>query len=98
VSGCSDPVLASRSAVSFPARPSWFGTHINWTLLCLASCMRDWCQSQTSFEVIWCWLSDLIAAWLYRYFYSYSSYLDSRLHMPWCRIFLPAILLCIAQG
>jgi hypothetical protein len=37
VKGCSDTVLASRSAVSFPAIPSWPGTHISWTLLCLAS-------------------------------------------------------------
>jgi hypothetical protein len=64
VNGCSDPVLASRTAVSFPAIPSWPGTHISWTLLCLASFMRDWWQSQTSFEVIWCWPSALIVTWL----------------------------------
>jgi hypothetical protein len=27
-------------------------------------CVRDWWQSQTSFEVIWCLPSALIAAWL----------------------------------
>jgi hypothetical protein len=32
--------------------------------LCVASCMRDWWQSQTSFEVIWCLPSALTAAWL----------------------------------
>jgi hypothetical protein len=41
----SDPVLASRSAISLPAIPSWPGTCISWTLLCLASCIRDWWQS-----------------------------------------------------
>jgi hypothetical protein len=65
VNGCSDPILASRSAVSLPAIPSWPGTHISWTLLCLATCMRDWWQSQTSFEVIWYLSSALIAAWLH---------------------------------
>jgi hypothetical protein len=64
VNGCSDPVLASRSAVSLPAIPSWPGTHIIWTLLCLASCMRSWWQTQASFEVIWYLPSALIAAWL----------------------------------
>jgi hypothetical protein len=52
VNGCSDPVLASWSAVSFPAVPSCPGTHISSTLLCLASCTRDWWQSEASFEVI----------------------------------------------
>jgi hypothetical protein len=28
---CSDPVLASWSAVSLPTMPSWPGTHISWT-------------------------------------------------------------------
>jgi hypothetical protein len=37
VNGCSDPVLASWAAVSLPTIPSWPGTHIRWTLLCLAS-------------------------------------------------------------
>jgi hypothetical protein len=37
VNGYSDPVLCSWSAVSFPAIPSWHGTHISWTLLCLAN-------------------------------------------------------------
>jgi hypothetical protein len=37
VNGCSDPVLASRSAVSLPVIPSWPGTHITWTLLRLAN-------------------------------------------------------------
>jgi hypothetical protein len=64
VNGCSDPVLASWPAVSLPSIPSWPGTHISWTLLCSASCMRDRWQSQTSSEVIWCLLSALIAAWL----------------------------------
>jgi hypothetical protein len=41
---CSDPVLASWSAFSFPAIPSWPCTHISWTLLCLANFMRDWWQ------------------------------------------------------
>jgi hypothetical protein len=84
MNGCSDPVLASRSAVSLQAIPSWPCTRISWTLLCLTSCMRDWWQSQTSFVVIWCSRSVLIAAWLieYRYSYYYSFYLESRLHMP----------------
>jgi hypothetical protein len=30
----------------------------------LSSCMRDWWQYQTSFEVIWYLSSALIAAWL----------------------------------
>jgi hypothetical protein len=65
VNGCSDPVLASWSAVSLPTIPSWPGTHISWTLLCLASCMRDWWQSKTNFEVIWCLPSALIAiSWI----------------------------------
>jgi hypothetical protein len=50
--GCSDPVLPNWYAVSFPTIPSCPGTHIGWTLLYLASCVRDWWQSQTSFEVI----------------------------------------------
>jgi hypothetical protein len=43
---------------------STLGTHISWTLLFLASCMREWWQSQTSFEVIWWLPSALITAWL----------------------------------
>jgi hypothetical protein len=31
VNGCSDPVLANWSAVSFPTIPSCPGTHISWT-------------------------------------------------------------------
>jgi hypothetical protein len=38
VNGCSDPVLAIWSAVSLTTIPSWPGTHISWTLLCLANC------------------------------------------------------------
>jgi hypothetical protein len=64
VNGCSDPVLAGWFAISLSKIPSWLGTHISWTLLCLASCMRDWWQSQTSFEMTWCLPSPLIAAWL----------------------------------
>jgi hypothetical protein len=64
LNGLSDPILSSRSAVSFPAISSWPGTHISWTLLCLGSCMRNWWQSQTSFKVIWYLASVLIAAWL----------------------------------
>jgi hypothetical protein len=65
VNGCSEPVLASWSAISFPTIPWCPGTHI-------------------SFEVIWCLSSAVIAAWLteYRCSYFFSSYLDSRLHMP----------------
>jgi hypothetical protein len=48
----------------FITNNTWPGTHISWTLLCLASSMRDWWQSQTSSEVIWWLPSGLIAAWL----------------------------------
>jgi hypothetical protein len=53
VNGCSDPNLASWSANSFPAIPSWPGTHTSCTWLCLASCIRDWWPSQTSVCLIW---------------------------------------------
>jgi hypothetical protein len=45
MNGCSVTVLANWSALSLPTIPSWPGTHIGWTLLCLASCMRDWWQN-----------------------------------------------------
>jgi hypothetical protein len=38
--------------------------HISCTLLCSASCMRDWWQSQSSFQMIWWLLKALISAWL----------------------------------
>jgi hypothetical protein len=41
MNGCSDPVLASWSAVSLPSIPSWPGTHISETRLT--------CQSQSYF-------------------------------------------------
>jgi hypothetical protein len=62
VNRCSNPVLASWSPISFPTIHLCPSTHISWTLLCLASCVRDWWQSQTSFEVIvkcfYCCLTD----------------------------------------
>jgi hypothetical protein len=47
--GHSDSNFASWSTTM----PLWLGIHISWTLLCLLSSMRDWWQSQTSFELIW---------------------------------------------
>jgi hypothetical protein len=38
----SDPVLASRSAVSLRAIPSWPNTHISWTPLCMATPDQFW--------------------------------------------------------
>jgi hypothetical protein len=64
MNGCSAPTLASWSAVSFPAIPSCPGTHISCTLLCVASSVSVWWQSQTNFELIWCLPSALSAAWL----------------------------------
>jgi hypothetical protein len=42
MNGCTDPILISWSAVSLPTILSWTRTHISWTALCFASCMRDW--------------------------------------------------------
>jgi hypothetical protein len=57
VNRCSDPVLASRSAVSFPAVPSLPGTHISWTLLYLAS-------GNPRRVLKWTGICALIATWL----------------------------------
>jgi hypothetical protein len=53
INGHEEPYLASWSAISFPSIPICPGTYISWTLLCSASLIRDWWQSQTNLELIW---------------------------------------------
>ena len=48
-SGCGEPCLANRSAVSIPTNP---GTLTNCILFCFASLVRNWWHSQASLEFI----------------------------------------------
>jgi hypothetical protein len=73
VNGCSDPVLVSWSAISLLTISSWPGIHIGLTLLCSASWMRDWWQSQTSYEL------DYLIECRCPHFYTFS--LDSQLRI-----------------
>jgi hypothetical protein len=47
MNGCSGPVLANWSAVSFPTIPSCPGTHFSWTLLCI-TCIKRCCYLDQS--------------------------------------------------
>jgi hypothetical protein len=97
VNGCSDPVLVSRSLLfhlqQYPHDLAPISVELCWVWPVV------WGVDGNLRPVLrWCGIYQVGYLIEYRYFYSYSPYLDSRLYMTWCRILLTGILLCIAQG